>query len=192
MNSPRRMLPLSTTVWLALGSNQAGAWGSPGSSLVRALECLETFDVRVGASTPHFKTKAIGPKQPDFNNLVICVTCSMGPAALLRTLKQIERMAGRRPRGRWTARPLDIDIISFKGARLNWPKRGAGRLTLPHPEAHKRLFVLLPLVTISPNWHHSALNISGRRLMANLPPNQKRGVRVVQPGLPASGASAHT
>jgi 2-amino-4-hydroxy-6-hydroxymethyldihydropteridine diphosphokinase len=102
----------------------------------------------------------------------------MGVAELLRVLKRIERMAGRRQRGRWTARPLDIDIVSFKGTRLNWPHRATGRLTLPHPEAHRRLFVLQPLLSIDPHWHHGGLRMPGRRLMARLPDGQKRGVRI--------------
>jgi 2-amino-4-hydroxy-6-hydroxymethyldihydropteridine diphosphokinase len=115
----------------------------------------------------------VGPAH-SYVNAVIEVRCSLGPAAMLRLLKSVERKAGRRTRGKWTARPLDLDIISFKGMRTFWPRRRAGSLTLPHPEAHGRGFVLVPLLMIEPHWFHSGLGVSGKRLLARLPSDDQR------------------
>ena len=72
----------------------------------------------------------------------------------MKRLKVIERRAGRNGySARWTARPLDIDIIDYGGRRLG---RGSSRsppigsLVLPHPHMHERAFVLVPLAEIAP------------------------------------------
>ena len=98
---------------------------------------------------------------------------------MLRVFKALERQAGRRANGRWGPRPLDIDIIMLGSVCYNWPARRAGTVTLPHPEAHRRAFVLRPLVSIMPHWHHPGLQRTARQLLARLPPSARRGVREI-------------
>jgi 7,8-dihydro-6-hydroxymethylpterin-pyrophosphokinase len=83
-----------------------------------------------------------------------------GALALLVALKAIEGSFGRRPRGRWGPRELDLDLLVFGRHRIDVdrPPEGssldpaAGRtLEVPHPEAHERLFVLDPLADLVPS-----------------------------------------
>jgi 2-amino-4-hydroxy-6-hydroxymethyldihydropteridine diphosphokinase len=84
------------------------------------------------------------------------VTGAIGepPAKLLRLLKDLERAAGRRVAAdRVAGRPLDIDIIDYRGHRSLRPaprgRRRPGQVILPHPEAHRRAFVLAPLAQVA-------------------------------------------
>jgi 2-amino-4-hydroxy-6-hydroxymethyldihydropteridine diphosphokinase len=111
---------------------------------------------------------------------VLLVQAHMAPAALLRLIKRIERQAGRRLGARWGPRSLDVDILDFGGRRLGWPPRGRprGRLILPHPEMHRRAFVLVPLLEVDPHWRHPLHAVAGRTLLARLPWATRRGVRL--------------
>jgi hypothetical protein len=60
-----------------------------------------------------------------------------------------------------------------QGGRVQgWPpkRRIRGQIVLPHPEAHQRAFVLVPLLDVAPHWHHPALRRSAKALLAKLPP----------------------
>src|SRR5262249_8436131 len=88
----------------------------------------------------------------------------------LRLVKGLERQAGRRLGQTWGPRPLDIDILDFGGRRLGWPpgRHRRGRLILPHPEAHRRAFVLVPVADIAPAWRHPVLGATPARPLARL------------------------
>ena len=140
-----------------------------------------------------------GAKQPSYFNAVAIFRCPHPPRRLLRILKQIESDFGRRRRGLNRPRPLDLDIIDATWPTVGWlrrikrmdrPKSRGGspsrerttkgslrlgslrhrpHLMLPHPEAHRRRFVLEPLLEIAPHWYHRGLRCSGRNLLARLP-----------------------
>ena len=103
----------------------------------------------------------------------------MAPAALLRTLKRIERRAGRRLGRHWGPRQLDIDILDFGGRQIGNPRghRRRGQLLLPHPEIHRRAFVLLPLREVAAFWRHPRLELPVSALLARLEPRERAGVR---------------
>ena len=167
------------TLLLALGANQAGAWGPPGETLERARRELCCAGVRILASSPIYHTLPLGPGgQSPYLNAVLLAEANMAPAALLRLIKRLERRAGRRLSRRWGPRPLDIDILDFGGRRLGWPRRlEPGRLVLPHPEMHRRAFVLVPLLEVDPSWYHPTLAVTGRALLTRLGGASRRGVR---------------
>jgi 2-amino-4-hydroxy-6-hydroxymethyldihydropteridine diphosphokinase len=98
---------------------------------------------------------------------------------MLRLLKRIERRAGRRLGRRWGPRPLDIDILDYRGTRIGWPprRREPGRLILPHPEMHRRVFVLVPLLEIAPHWRHPILGLGARALLSHLAPAKVADMR---------------
>lgn len=103
--------------------------------------------------------------QPDYLNAVVETAASvLDPAALLDRLLAVERRFGRERRARWAARTLDLDIIDFAGATVSRPG-----LTLPHPRAHERAFVLAPLSEIAPDWRHPLLGETAAALLARLP-----------------------
>jgi 2-amino-4-hydroxy-6-hydroxymethyldihydropteridine diphosphokinase len=90
---------------------------------------------------------------------------------LLRCLKRLERSAGRRRGRRNGPRPLDLDILDFGGLILNWRSTNIAHrptIALPHPELHRRLFVLVPLAEVAPFWRHPVLDATARRLAVRL------------------------
>jgi len=105
----------------------------------------------------------MGPQdQPDYLNCVCSFFCSMAPHALLTQLQSIERQHGRvQTTQRWTARPLDLDILLFGQRQIDTPE-----LTIPHVGIAQRSFVLWPLAELD-----DSLQIPGlgdvRQLMDN-------------------------
>ena len=89
-------------------------------------------------------------KQNSFFNCVAVFLCSLKPAELLKTIKLTERKTGRKKRGKWQAREIDVDILFYGNKVLN-----SGELKIPHPHLHLRNFVLKPLVDIIPTKSHS-------------------------------------
>lgn len=83
--------------------------------------------------------------QSSYLNCCAHIRTGMSPMGLLAELKRMEALHGRRPGRRWAPRPLDLDILFFGRLRLSTPW-----LTLPHPRASLRRFVLLPLSEIHP------------------------------------------
>ena len=163
---------------LGLGANIAGAWGKPEDTLLRALDALKQQGLVALGQSDFFRTKPVGGgRQPDYLNAVLIAEAKLGPAALLRLLKGLERQAGRRPGRRLGPRPLDIDILDYGGRRLGWPLNWPrAPLVLPHPEAHRRAFVLVPLAQVAPQWRHPVLGASARTLLRRLGPRARQQV----------------
>ncbi|MGC2410133.1 MAG: 2-amino-4-hydroxy-6-hydroxymethyldihydropteridine diphosphokinase [Methyloceanibacter sp.] len=159
-------------VLVGVGANYPGPWGEPANTLRRALSELERRGVTVLAVSDLYETAAMGqPRQPPYLNAVALLSTSLPASALLRLLKQIEARAGRRGGRPWGERTLDLDILDYKGLKLNWararwgrPRQRAHPLILPHPELDQRAFVLRPLLDVAPNWRHPVLKVSAREL----------------------------
>lgn len=169
-----------STILLALGSNLGGPWGAPQATLAQALRELTGTGLRILACSSLYATAPVGlGRQPAYLNAVVMVEGSTSPAVLLRTLKRIERKAGRRLGRRWGPRQLDIDILDFGGRQVGHPqgRRRRGQLQLPHPEMHRRAFVLLPLREVAPFWRHPRLGLTVSALLARLAPRDRAGVR---------------
>jgi 2-amino-4-hydroxy-6-hydroxymethyldihydropteridine diphosphokinase len=104
-------------------------------------------EVRVTAVSPVYETVPVGgPPQPDYLNAVLLVVTSLPSLALLGRLHEVEAAFDRIRVVRWGPRTLDIDIITVTGERSDDPE-----LTLPHPRAHERPFVLAPWHDIDPD-----------------------------------------
>lgn len=156
-----------------------GIWGAPTATIKRAVGELESAGVAVIATSKLYQTRAVGPGlQLPYCNAVFEVRTDETPRSLMRILKAIERRAGRRTGRMWGPRSLDLDLIDYGGARLGNPRRThrTGQLVLPHPEMHKRAFVLVPLVEIAPDWRHPRSGKSGKMLLRELPPPVRRGI----------------
>lgn len=163
---------LSNKIWISLGANIPGKWGHPQQSLARAIRELEQRGFALVAQSPVYTTIPLGSvRQPDFFNMVAELRGSVGPAALLRLLKRLERAAGRRSGVRWGPRPLDLDILDHGGRIMggSGPRRRRGTLILPHPELHRRGFVLVPLEAVAPWWRHPRLGVRAKALLARQP-----------------------
>ena len=173
-------MALKQIILLGLGSNLAGPWGPPQAIFARALHKLAAAGLRILGCSSLYATTPVGlGRQPAYLNAVVMVEGSTSPAVLLRTLKRIEREAGRRLGRHWGPRQLDIDILDFGGRQIGNPhgRRRRGQLQLPHPEMHRRAFVLLPLREVAPFWRHPGLGLTVSALLARLAPRDRAGVR---------------
>ena len=133
-----------TAVVLALGSNQ----GDRQDILQGAVDAIVGLPgVRVTAVSPVYETVPVGgPAQPDYLNAVVLADAARPARELLDRLHEIEAAFDRVRMVRWGPRTLDIDVIDFGGERSDDPE-----LTLPHPRAHERAFVLGPWRDVDPD-----------------------------------------
>ena len=142
-------------VVLALGSNL----GERNDTLSEAVgDLVDPPEVRLLDVSPIVQTKAVGgpPGQPDFLNMVITVETSLSPLDLLAHCHAVENKHHRVREVRWGPRTLDVDIITYGDLRSDDPV-----LTLPHPRAASRAFVLYPWSLIEP-----AATLEGERISA--------------------------
>jgi 2-amino-4-hydroxy-6-hydroxymethyldihydropteridine diphosphokinase len=146
---------------ISLGANIASRWGDAANTISEAFRQLDNAGITVICRSALYVTTPFGvTDQPDFVNAAAAVTAAIPPRMLLSVLKTIEAEAGRKPSRRWGPRALDLDIIDFNRRIMNWPKdavfssKNKPDLILPHPEAHRRAFVLTPLNEVAPHWHH--------------------------------------
>lgn len=130
---------------LALGSNL----GVSEDTLMRAIADICSHDkITVTKISPVAITAPVGgPEgQADYTNMVIEVETSLRPFMLLEYCQQIELKHHRTRDVRWGPRTLDIDIIDIASLRMDDPE-----LTLPHPRAAQRAFVLEPWARMDPS-----------------------------------------
>ncbi len=150
---------MKTSVFIAFGGNL----GDVHATFDSACNDLHTIGEESGRSRL-YRTPPLGPDgQPDYLNAVVCIETLLPAEALLKVLQGIEIKYGRTRGERWGPRTLDLDLITFGGEINDTPE-----LTLPHPEMHKRLFVLQPLCDIAPEWVHPILRQSAEELLDKL------------------------
>lgn len=154
-------------IYIALGANQAYGRASPLENLNCALRALADAGVQVRSASRPWRTPAWpDPSDPPFVNAAAEVRTALGPGALLDLMHRIERRTGRVRGTRNAPRTLDLDLIDH-GGRIQAGEEGAP--TLPHPRAHERAFVLLPLREIAPYWRHPASGAAIQALIAATP-----------------------
>jgi 2-amino-4-hydroxy-6-hydroxymethyldihydropteridine diphosphokinase len=156
---------------LSVGANLGDRLGTL-QGCVQAIARLPDTDVL--AISPVYETAPVGgPSQPDYLNAVLIIETGLPPRDLLEAAHRIEADFGRVRAERFGPRTLDIDIVSYAGQVSHDPV-----LTLPHPRAHERAFVLAPWHDIDP-----AAELPGRGAVTDLLAGLERtGVR------PAPGA----
>jgi 2-amino-4-hydroxy-6-hydroxymethyldihydropteridine diphosphokinase len=145
---------------------------------------LERRGVRIEAVSSLYETAALGSaRQAPYRNAVALASTNLPAQALLRLLKRIEARAGRRGGRPWGSRSLDLDILDYKGMRLNWERRAKGQpkeqhrpLTLPHAGIADRPFVLRPLLDIAPDWRHPVTKESAKALWRRVSKRGQGGV----------------
>jgi 2-amino-4-hydroxy-6-hydroxymethyldihydropteridine diphosphokinase len=123
-----------------------------------------TLVVRVSSL---YDTDPVGEvDQPAFLNAVVWLETTLLPRELLWQLLLIEKRMGRVRSQRWGPRPIDLDLLFYDDETISEPD-----LTVPHPEAHRRGFVLLPLLELDPDFVHPITGESIKKLIKKLPPN---------------------
>ncbi|MCP1660589.1 2-amino-4-hydroxy-6-hydroxymethyldihydropteridine diphosphokinase [Neisseria perflava] len=130
---------------IALGSNLQ----NPAGQVRAALRAIAAHpQIRVLQISSLYRTAPVGyDDQPDFVNAVCSVETSLDGVSLLAVLNQIEADFGRERSFRNAPRTLDLDIIDYNHENSSDP-----HLTLPHPRAHERGFVMVPLAEILPDF----------------------------------------
>lgn len=131
-------------VIIALGSNL----DDPHNQLKTAKSFLESISSSKIYASSIYSSEPVGPSENDFLNAVICIQTEKKPDEVFKLLKEQEKKQGRPSRyPKWVARTIDLDIIAFDSLVLH-----TDTLIIPHSEYTKRLFVLLPLNDVFPNW----------------------------------------
>ncbi|WP_369581850.1 2-amino-4-hydroxy-6-hydroxymethyldihydropteridine diphosphokinase [Kingella oralis] len=136
---------MMNTAVIAFGSNLE----NPTAQVQNALAAVVALP-QIGSlkSSSLYRTAPVGyAEQPDFINAVALVETSYSAMELLQQLQQIEQQFGRQRSFRNAPRTLDLDIIDYARTASNTPE-----LQLPHPRAHERSFVILPLAEIAPDY----------------------------------------
>jgi 2-amino-4-hydroxy-6-hydroxymethyldihydropteridine diphosphokinase len=135
---------MTTPVVLALGSNL-------GDRLANLQGGVDALCAGPGldqvAVSPVYETAPVGgPAQPDYLNAVLVAATSLPARGILDRARAAEAAAGRVRGERWGARTLDVDVIVYGNQASADPE-----LTLPHPRAHERAFVLAPWHDVDPD-----------------------------------------
>jgi 2-amino-4-hydroxy-6-hydroxymethyldihydropteridine diphosphokinase len=166
-----------TRVVLSIGSNR-------GDRLVRLQSVLDGLNGAVAAVSAVYETAPWGgvDQQPFLNAVVIADDPDRDAYAWLRRAQEFEQAADRVREVRWGPRTLDVDLIAC------YPEQGEvgevilneSDLTLPHPRAHQRAFVMVPWLDIDPD---AELTLAGgsrpvSELLAELGPAERAGVRL--------------
>jgi 2-amino-4-hydroxy-6-hydroxymethyldihydropteridine diphosphokinase len=163
--------------YLSLGSNL----GDREAQLLQALRHLGTIGQVVAVSS-FYETEPVDfTEQPCFLNCAAVLETTKNAQQLMASLLEIERQMGRQRGQKKGPRLIDMDILLLGDYVVS-----SNEVTIPHPEMHKRRFVLQPLAEIAPDVMHPLLNKTIRELLDALPPGQN--VRK----LPTSGRQSST
>ena len=161
-------------ILVAIGANLPGPDGA--SALDTCRRAAAELDALPGLTlkglSRWYETDPVPPsgQPPYINGVALLVGAVTDPATLLAALQTIDNAFGR-VRGEPNApRTLDLDIVAIG----DWVRTAPDPI-LPHPRAHLRGFVLVPLVDVAPNWVHPILRQPAKALLAALPPD---GVRL--------------
>jgi len=130
---------------VAMGGNI----GDVQQAMRSAIVAIDGFPgTQVIGISPLYRTAPWGmaPGTPDFLNAVIQIDTTLDPDTLLSSLQLVETAHGRSREVHWGSRPLDLDIVDIDGAVSDDP-----HLTLPHPRAWQRAFVLVPWLDLDPD-----------------------------------------
>ncbi|MGH3531890.1 MAG: 2-amino-4-hydroxy-6-hydroxymethyldihydropteridine diphosphokinase [Mycobacterium sp.] len=166
-----------TRVVLSIGSNL-------GDRLARLQSVVDRLDEAVRAVSPVYETAPWGGVEqgPFLNAVVIADDATLDGHGWLRCAQEMEQAADRVRGQRWGPRSLDVDLISChqtsSGGDTELFSRVDG-LTLPHPLAHLRAFVMVPWLAVDPE---AELTVAGEKrpvakLLAELDPADRAGVR---------------
>lgn len=162
-----------STVVLSIGSNL-------GDRLARLQSVVDGLAGAVRAVSPVYETEPWGgvEQDPFLNAVVIADDPGLDSHGWLRRAQELERAAQRVRAERWGPRTLDVDLVTCRDGGHDLISRDAD-LTLPHPQAYQRAFVLTPWLAVEPD---AVLTVDGERrpvkeLLAQLDPADRDGVR---------------
>src|SRR3954469_8875283 len=150
------------TCLLGLGSNL----GHREATLQSALADITALpDVQLVQHSKWYQSQPVGgpADQGEFLNAAAVIETTIAPLQFLDELGKIELRLGRRPGERWSARPIDIDILLYGNEVAE-----TAMLTLPHPRMSFRRFVLEPAAEVAPRMLHPTIGWPIERLLLHL------------------------
>lgn len=121
---------------------------------IRVLGCSHIYDTKPQG----------GVAKHRFLNAAVRLETTLAPEPLLDTLQRVETSLGRTRNQRWEDRTMDLDLVLWGGLLIETP-----RLVVPHPELHRRRFVLAPAVDLAPQARHPGLGHTLQQLLRALP-----------------------
>ena len=131
-------------VFVGLGANL----GDAAASVRCAMQLLGTVpQTTLVAASGLYRSPPLDALGPDYINAIAELRSGLAPEALLAQLQSLEQRFGRERPYRHAPRTLDLDLLFFGDRHL-----ASASLTLPHPRAHQRAFVLAPLADLAPQW----------------------------------------
>lgn len=162
---------------IGLGANLASSVGRPVETIRFVIDRLTSQPGWSGRASRLYRSSPVPRSdQPDFVNGALWLRCDLTQQALLDHVKALEAEVGRTPSARWSARPIDIDVLGYghcihPSESTWWSMRSSGdpaaiteSVMVPHPRLDQRLFVLRPLMDIAPGWRHPVLNITVKEM----------------------------
>lgn len=140
-------------VYVAIGANL----GNREATFAAAIRSIEAEpDLLLLAASPVFEAEPVGPgPQGSYLNAVLRLRAWLSPIELLMRLQRIESALGRDRSAsveRWGPRTIDLDILFFGERCIELPD-----LVVPHPRAHERAFVMMPMAELDPGLAHPIL-----------------------------------
>jgi|TARA_B100001105_G_scaffold243600_1_gene224691 2-amino-4-hydroxy-6-hydroxymethyldihydropteridine diphosphokinase len=161
-------------VFLAIGSSL----GNKERNICLAKYKLQTNGIKLIKSSNNYETLSWpNIKQPKYINAVIKISTNLTPLKLMQECLNIEKELGRKRVKKNEPRICDIDIIDYDQKILKIIS--SLKLTLPHPEMHKRNFVLLPLFEIAKSWIHPIKKKEVKNLIKSLDIKDLRSIKLV-------------
>jgi 2-amino-4-hydroxy-6-hydroxymethyldihydropteridine diphosphokinase len=150
-----------TLAYIGLGANL----GDPARQIEQALKLLNAAEeVEVLQVSSFYRNPPLGPPdQPWYVNAVAKIRTRLAPEELLRVLWRVEEALGRVRGEKWGPRLIDLDLLLYGSDIITGPE-----FTVPHPEMHRRAFVLVPLAEIAPQAWHPVLRKTAAELAAEL------------------------
>jgi len=141
-------------ILLNVGSNLVSTNGDRLFNIKKTIELIKLENIKIIKMSSIFETPSYPNQQnPKFLNIGLQIKCNYSPEYLIKIFNIIEKKLQRTRGIKNQPRTCDIDLIDYEGKILNSKK-----LTIPHPKAHLRNFVLFPIKEISPTWIHPILN----------------------------------
>jgi len=161
-------------VFLAIGSNL----DNKKKNIELAKLKLQSNNIKIIKSSNNYETLSWpDKKKPKFINVVIKIKTNLTPTKLIKRCLNIEKELGRNRNKKNEPRICDIDIVDYDQKIIK--TNNNFKLNIPHPEMHKRIFVLLPLFEISKSWIHPVKKKGIKKLLNSLDSKDLRTIKLI-------------